>query len=851
MSFPASLTARQRAILHDIAESAGLHHASAGQGDARHIVVGSANVSARKVSVPDKGGSLSDADVAAALLQHLGLNASDRFASNASKGGSGAAAGKGRGANGSGTGVGSKHGGGGGDGSDGSPEPASLEAFVELNRRLIDLERQAEVAQAEEETSLCSPETAQARGRTLLNLRLDDVEGGLLGRTLMTLVPNRGYSAGAPTPELPPHKFGPHDLVAVRPNKGPGSVEGPPLVTGVVYRVREGSLVVAVDEAPEDGMDQPLRLDKLANEVTYQRLRSTLGTLLSAAAGTASTPDGRPLPGAAVLDVVWGRREARFAAAPPSWEPRNRGLDESQRAAVGLALRAQDVALVHGPPGTGKTTAVVEIILQEVARGSRVLAASASNIAVDNLVERLVRSEPKLKVVRLGHPARLLPAVLDSSLEAHVLRSDNSALARDCRAEIKSINAKLLKLGPRDKAERRALRADLRRLGKEERQRQEAAVAEVIKGAQVVCCTLTGVVHRQLESELFDVSVVDEAGQALEAATWGALLRGRRAVLAGDHLQLPPTVVSEEAARQGLSRTLFERLQRLLPSCSAMLTVQYRMNASIMDWASQELYQGKLTAHESVAQHTLEQVAQLPSTSSSKAPTTSSAKGPKGAAASKKKSTTLASSTTSSWAAAAGAAGDSNSSAGAGCKCCAAGGLKLMTPEEAAAAGPLPVLQLVDTAGCGFEEAQEAEGSSYANPGEAKAVMAHVQLLLRRGIPAHAIGIITPYNAQVALLKGMRPERHGTALEISSVDGFQGREKEAIVISMVRSNSGGEVGFLADRRRMNVAVTRARRHCCLVCDTETVSSDPFLQRLVDYFSAHGEYGSAAELVPDA
>ncbi|KAG2432839.1 hypothetical protein HXX76_008572 [Chlamydomonas incerta] len=674
---------------------------------------------------------------------------------------------------------------------------------------------------------MCSPETAQARGRTLLNLRVDDMEGGLLGRTLLTLVSNKGYGAGGPAAELPPHKFGPHDVVALRPSRGPA--DGPAVVSGVIYRIRENSITVAVDEAPEDGLDQPLRLEKLANEVTYQRLRGTLDSLLKARSGTAATPDGRLLPGGALLDVVWGRREPQFAAAAPEWKPLNAGLDESQRQAVTLALSAKDLALVHGPPGTGKTTAVVEIILQEVARGSRVLAASASNIAVDNLVERLVRANPKLKLVRMGHPARLLPAVLDSSLEAHVLRSDNSALARDCRAEIKSINARLLKLGPRDRAERRELRGDLRRLGKEERQRQEAAVAEVIKGGQVVCCTLTGVSHRQLDRELFDVAVVDEAAQALEAATWGALLRARRAVLAGDHLQLPPTVVSDEAARLGLARTLFERLQTSVPTASAMLTVQYRMNQAIMQWSSDELYHGKLTAHPSVAEHTLGDM-------------------PPDAAA---------------------------GAAGTGCKACkgcaktAAGGgkkaagAKKVAPGKAAAAaleaepGPsdalaaLPVLMLVDTAGCGFEEQQETEGSSYANSGEAKAVMAHVARLVRMGIPPQHIGIITPYNAQVALLKELRATSVGGALEISSVDGFQGREKEAILVSMVRSNDGGGVGFLSDRRRMNVAVTRARRHCAVFCDSETVSQDAFLKRLVDYFSTHGEYTSAAELLPGA
>lgn len=402
--------------------------------------------------------------------------------------------------------------------------------------------------------------------------------------------------------------------------------------------------------------------------------------------------------------------------------------------------------------------------------------------------------------------------VLESSLEAHVLRSDNSALAKDVRKEIKDINTQLAKLESWKRAERRQLRFDLRRLGKEERAREEAAVAEVLKSAQVVCATLTGVLHPHLDRVAFDVTVVDEAAQALEVATWSALLKSPKAVLAGDHLQLPPTIISDEAARRGLQVTLFERLQHMYGgSVSEMLTVQYRMNASIMRWSSDELYGGKLTAHESVAGHTL---ADYKPPAAAAAATGGGSKG--------------------------GKAGGGGGGAGGGA--CSSGAAAAKQLAE------LPVLLLVDTAGCEFEEEQEEEGDSRSNPGEAKAVAAHVGRLIAAGLAPPAIGVITPYNAQVALLREVLREKW-TGLEVSSVDGFQGREKEAIVISMVRSNSKGEVGFLSDQRRMNVAVTRARRHCAVVCDSETVSHDPFLKRLVAYFEAHGDYISAAELVP--
>lgn len=261
--------------------------------------------------------------------------------------------------------------------------------------------------------------------------------------------------------------------------------------------------------------------------------------------------------------------------------PVNQGLDASQREAVAFALRSLDCALVHGPPGTGKTTAVVEIILQSVARGARVLACAASNVATDNLVERLRLGNNKLKIVRMGHPARVLPAVLDVTLEAQVMCSDNSSLANDCRKEMRALSARLMKLGSRDRAERRDIRKEMNRLTKEERQRQQAAVAEVLRSSQVVAATLTGALGRQLEKEEFDLVVVDEAAQALEVAAWGALLKGKRALLAGDHLQLPPTVISEEAEKLGLGTTLFERAHGMYgEEVARMLTTQYRMNSA-------------------------------------------------------------------------------------------------------------------------------------------------------------------------------------------------------------------------------------------------------------------------------
>ena len=211
-----------------------------------------------------------------------------------------------------------------------------------------------------------------------------------------------------------------------------------------------------------------------------------------------------------------------------------------------------------------------------------------------------------MRLVRVGHPARLLPQVLDCCLDSLVLRSDSSQLADDCAKEIKDINKKLMRLKRHERNERRKLRGELKYLNKEIRIRHQKAIAEVLASAQVVACTLTGCMTRHIDKDAFDVVVVDEAAQATECATWSALLKGKKGVLCGDHLQLPPTIISEEAERKGLGVTLFERIHRKFgKKVAQMLNVQYRMNQEIMKWSSDEFYKSKLTAHVSVAEHTL------------------------------------------------------------------------------------------------------------------------------------------------------------------------------------------------------------------------------------------------------
>ncbi|XP_074582927.1 uncharacterized protein LOC141839147 [Curcuma longa] len=637
----------------------------------------------------------------------------------------------------------------------GMKSPAmSVEQFVSLTSPLIDLEKEAEISASIGSASSKGLDVAQKRGYALLNLKCTDAQTGLMGKALLEFQSNKGDL-------LPAHKFSNHDVVILKPNKADSS--SPLLGQGVVYRLKDSSIIVAFDDIPEDGLNSSLRLEKVANEVTYRSMKDALIKLSKGA---------QKGPAADLIPVLFGEKPPVVSKKVSQFSPFNKNLDHSQRDAVLKSLSCRDVFLLHGPPGTGKTTTVIEIILQGVKQGSKVLACAASNIAVDNMVERLFPF--RVKLVRLGHPARLLPQVLDSALDAQVLQGDNSALAKDIRKEMKVLSGKLLKA--KDRNTKRDIKKELRTLAKEERKRQQLAVSDVIKNADVVLTTLTGAFSRKLESITFDLVIIDEAAQALEVACWIPLLKGPRCVLAGDHLQLPPTIQSVEAGKKGLGKTLFERLAGLYgDEVMSMLTVQYRMHELIMSWSSKEFYNSKVEAHSSVAGHML---------------------------------------------------------------------YELEGVKRSSAASP--TLLLIDTTGCDMDERKDEEESTM-NEGEAAVTIAHAKQLLESGVQASDIGIITPYAAQVTYLKMLRSKENILKdVEISTVDGFQGREKEAIIISMVRSNSKKEVGFLSDDRRMNVAVTRARRQCCLVCDTETVSHNTFLKRLIEYFEEHGEYLSASE-----
>ncbi|XP_062973117.1 DNA-binding protein SMUBP-2 [Elgaria multicarinata webbii] len=640
-----------------------------------------------------------------------------------------------------------------------------IENFVSLQVELLKEEREAEISEARAWKESISLRELQRRGVCLLKLDIANQRTGLYGRLLVTLQPKKHGSEA----DLPCNSFGSGDIVGLYENAG----QGDQLSTGIVTRIGPKSITVAIDEPQSNfvSLDQEnsYRLLKLANDVTYKRLIRALNKLSQYRAGPAS----------GLVDVLFCTSEPSDANDTQPLKFYNESLDASQKEAVHFSLAQKEVAVIHGPPGTGKTTTVVEIILQAVQQDLKVLCCAPSNIAVDNLVERLAGH--KLRILRLGHPARLLESIQRHSLDAVLAHGDNAQIVADIRKDIDQAFVKTRKT--QDKGERSHFLNEIKALRKELKEREEAAMTEILAKANVVLATNTGASSdgplKLLPENHFDLVVIDECAQALEASCWIPLLKAPKCILAGDHKQLPPTIISHKAAMKGLSHSLMERLiQRHGDHVVKMLTVQYRMHEAIMQWASTEMYNGRLSAHHSVAQHLLKDLPGVASTDETSIP-----------------------------------------------------------------------LLLIDTAGCGLFEVEVEDEQSKGNQGEVRLVGLHIQALVEAGVKARDIAVIAPYNLQVEMLRELLCHKY-PELEIKSVDGFQGREKEAVVLSFVRSNRKGEVGFLAEDRRINVAVTRARRHVAVICDSRTTGNHSFLKRLLDYMSEHGEVRTAFEYLDD-
>ena len=433
-------------------------------------------------------------------------------------------------------------------------------------------------------------------------------------------------------------------------------------------------------------------------------------------------------------------------------------LNTTQEHAVNEVLLAKDVAIVHGPPGTGKTTTMVEAIYETLRRENQVLVCAQSNMAVDWISERLM--DRGVEVLRVGNPTKVNDKMLSFTYERRFE-------AHPDYPQLWAIRKAMRQLRSTKRRGSDSYHQKLDRLKSRETELELRINNELFNSARVIACTLAGSANRVLQGMKFATLFIDEAAQALEAACWIAISKANRVIFAGDHCQLPPTVKCLEAIKGGLARSLMERIVESNPQVVTLLQVQYRMNDAIMRFSSEWFYHGQVESAPEVKYRSI---------------------------------------------------------------------LDLDTP-----------ITWVDTAQLDIEAHEELVGETYGriNRAEAQLTITTLQQYFERLGRQRVIddrldvGIISPYRAQVQLLRRMlrksayfKPLRH--LITVNTVDGFQGQERDIIVISMVRHNDQGQIGFLRDLRRMNVAITRSRMKLFIIGDAPTLTRHPFYRKLYQY-----------------
>lgn len=541
-------------------------------------------------------------------------------------------------------------------------------------------------------------------------------------------------------------------------------------VEGTINFVNGNRLKITLrtDELPDWASDGKLGIDLLFDENSYDEMQNAC----KLAASLAEKPaEGR------LIQILTGAKETTFNTSDPVPVP---SLNVSQQAAVNKIIQANDLAIVHGPPGTGKTTTLVQAIKAMIKRDNQqILVVAPSNTAVDLLSEKL--SDEGLNVLRVGNPARvserLLSLTLDYKMAEHSHMKEIKRLKKQASAFMDMAHKYKRNFGKAERDQRKALFAEARNIMKEVDNSEQYIIRDLVAKAQVITATLVGANHYTVRNLKFNTVVIDEAGQALEPACWIPILKAQKLVLAGDHCQLPPTVKSAEAAKNGLATTLLEKSVTLHPEAVVLLEEQYRMHEMIMGYSSSTFYDDRLKAHASVARHVL----------------------------------------------------FNNDSP----------------------------LVFVDTAGCGFDE--KTEQTSTYNPEEAAFLFRHLTQLVS-SLDDHykpenfpSIAIISPYKQQIDTLKeqflsapSLQAYEHKIA--INTIDSFQGQERDIVYISMTRSNPDSRIGFLSDIRRMNVAMTRARKKLVVIGDSATLSQFPFYSNFISWAQDRNAYQSAWEFV---
>ena len=446
---------------------------------------------------------------------------------------------------------------------------------------------------------------------------------------------------------------------------------------------------------------------------------------------------------------------SKAAIHPASIDLFNHTLNNSQRDAIQAVIANDSLTIVHGPPGTGKTTTMVEAIQQLVNKGEKVLVSAPSNTAVDHIAKALVARG--IKLLRVGNTSKVDEILYPFTAEGKMENSKEQKDIKQLRKRAEEFRRMALKykrhFGKAEREQRNLLFKEVKNIRQEIKKIQVYQEEKMFDQAQVIAGTPIGIYDAGCKPGSFDTLVIDEAGQCMEPLAWCIIPLAKKWVLAGDHHQLPPTILSFQAAQQGLRHSILDLALNIVPEIH-LLNIQYRMRKSIAGFSSSYFYQDLL--------HTAEHLEDT--------------------------------------------------------------GLHI---------------HFIDTAGSGFQEKKGSDGSSLQNDGELRIVR---QLLQTENLDIASTALIAPYSGQIAAARELLP----AGLRISTVDSFQGQEMDNIIITLVRSNDDGEIGFLKDYRRMNVALTRARENLYVIGDSATLGNDPFFMKLMEYMEKSGNYRTVWE-----
>jgi hypothetical protein len=469
----------------------------------------------------------------------------------------------------------------------------------------------------------------------------------------------------------------------------------------------------------------------------------------------------RELPSKPDLYALFCRMHDGQASAPqisiPSTSTQQDGLNESQQQAVRAILENDPLCVVHGPPGTGKTTTLIEAVSKLVQNGKKVLVAAPANAAVDHFASGLLRKG--LRILRVGNTTKVNDQIFPFTLEGKLRDSKQQKEIKDLKIKAAQFRKMALtykrSFGKAEREQRSLLFKEVRQIRDEIRVLQAYNEEKLFQDADVVLGTPIALLDANLKMT-YDTLILDEAGQCLEPLAWSVFHLAHAIVLAGDPFQLPPTVMSPQAMREGLARSILEVCFNRIDQVH-LLNIQYRMRDAIAGFSNQYFYQGLLKSAAHLTNQEIEHVT------------------------------------------------------------------------------------FYDTAGTGYQEEQGSGGGSLQNPGELELVQA---ILQQEAVKKLSVAFISPYSAQVTLAL----EKLNSPIRISTIDSFQGQEQEVVLISLVRSNDEGEIGFLKDYRRMNVALTRAKDMLIVIGDSATLGQDPFYHRFLTYVEQFGAYKSAYELM---